>query len=226
MATRSSGGTRLLSNEYLMKKATQRKAANPPSQAKPFTPMNCSQLMAGLTGRGLGSGAAHGGMGEGLNGDRAAASRSGGRMSGAGTWTGGGAGAGASGWVGATSHTAASAAVMGVGGVSCFAQKTWRSTSPRRRVSSSIRLRALTARTMSQMASATGAPMTRTTISSIKFPFDGRRGLMARAVKREWLPQQIGMGAGHGRGAGRLNPRGVFPERRSRGLFRMRRSNS
>src|SRR5579859_153466 len=47
IATRSSGETRLLSNEYLTKKATPRNRANPPSQAKPLTPMNCSQLIFG-----------------------------------------------------------------------------------------------------------------------------------------------------------------------------------
>ena len=47
MATRSSGGTRLLSKENLMKKATPRNRANPPIHAKPFTPMNCSQLIFG-----------------------------------------------------------------------------------------------------------------------------------------------------------------------------------
>ena len=48
MATRSSGGTRLLSKEYLTKNATPRNSASPPTHAKPFTPMNCSQLMGGL----------------------------------------------------------------------------------------------------------------------------------------------------------------------------------
>src|SRR5450432_2807356 len=61
MATRSCGGMRLLSNEYLTKNATPRNSASPPSHAKPFTPMNCSQLIAGAglgggVGAGLGSG--------------------------------------------------------------------------------------------------------------------------------------------------------------------------
>ena len=59
MAMRNSGEMRLLSNEYLTKNATPRKSAKPPIQAKPFTPMNCSQLMAGLAlngGVGAGSG--------------------------------------------------------------------------------------------------------------------------------------------------------------------------
>src|SRR5438270_899835 len=64
MATRSSGGTRLLSKEYLMKNATPRNSAKPPTQAKPLTPMNCSQLMAGSGfGNGGGGVVALGGMG-------------------------------------------------------------------------------------------------------------------------------------------------------------------
>jgi len=43
IATRSSGGIRLCSNEYFTKKATPRKRANPPIQANIFAPMNCSQ---------------------------------------------------------------------------------------------------------------------------------------------------------------------------------------
>ncbi len=53
---RTSGEMRLLSNEYLTKKATARNAASPPIQASSFTPMNCSQLMAGTSLR-AGSGA-------------------------------------------------------------------------------------------------------------------------------------------------------------------------
>src|ERR1700687_3879688 len=60
MATRNAGGTRLLSNEYLTKNATPRNIANPPSQAKPLTPMNCSQLICGAGWRN-GSGAMEGG---------------------------------------------------------------------------------------------------------------------------------------------------------------------
>src|ERR1035441_1196392 len=62
MATRNSGGTRLLSNEYLTKNATPRNSAKPPTHANIFTPMNCSQLMAGL-GLGNGTGAGRGGTG-------------------------------------------------------------------------------------------------------------------------------------------------------------------
>src|SRR2546428_4246954 len=47
-ATRSSGGTRLLSNEYLTKRATPRNNASPPAQANSFTPMNCSQPIVGM----------------------------------------------------------------------------------------------------------------------------------------------------------------------------------
>src|SRR5947207_5015175 len=43
IATRSSGGIRLCSNEYFTKKATPRNKANPPIQANIFAPMNCSQ---------------------------------------------------------------------------------------------------------------------------------------------------------------------------------------
>src|SRR5271156_4361776 len=52
IATRNSGGTRLLSNEYLTKNATPRNSASPPIHAKPFTPMNCSQLIFGAGERG------------------------------------------------------------------------------------------------------------------------------------------------------------------------------
>src|SRR5258708_36782293 len=52
IATRNSGGTRLLSKEYLTKNATPRNSASPPSHAKPFTPMNCSQLIFAADGRG------------------------------------------------------------------------------------------------------------------------------------------------------------------------------
>ena len=51
-AIRSSGEIRLWSKEYLMAKAIQRKNASPAAQANPFTPRNCSQLMAGPVGRG------------------------------------------------------------------------------------------------------------------------------------------------------------------------------
>ena len=50
MATRSSGGIRLCSNEYFTKNATPRKSASPPIHAKSFAPMNCSQLIGGLAG--------------------------------------------------------------------------------------------------------------------------------------------------------------------------------
>src|SRR2546423_7945519 len=43
IATRSSGGIRLCSNEYFTKKATPRNKAKPPIQANIFAPMNCSQ---------------------------------------------------------------------------------------------------------------------------------------------------------------------------------------
>ncbi len=50
IATRSSGGIRLCSNEYFTKKATPRKRAKPPIQANIFAPMNCSQSMVRLGG--------------------------------------------------------------------------------------------------------------------------------------------------------------------------------
>src|ERR1017187_3179720 len=52
-ATRTSGGMRSCSKEYLTKNATPRNSARPPSQAKSFAPMNCSQLIAGRTGAGV-----------------------------------------------------------------------------------------------------------------------------------------------------------------------------
>src|SRR5450432_3840489 len=61
MATRSCGGMRLLSNEYLIKNETPRNSASPPSQAKPLTPINCSQLIFGRVGWGGVSGR-NGGM--------------------------------------------------------------------------------------------------------------------------------------------------------------------
>ena len=60
MATRSSGGMRFRSNEYLMKNATPRNNASPPTHAKSFAPMNCSQFTTGPGGRagdGTGGGA-------------------------------------------------------------------------------------------------------------------------------------------------------------------------
>src|SRR6266436_9752812 len=55
-AARSSGGTRLLSNEYLTKSATPRNNASPPAQANSFTPMNCSQFIVGIISLGAGFG--------------------------------------------------------------------------------------------------------------------------------------------------------------------------
>src|ERR1700675_3168839 len=48
IVTRRTGGTRLLSNEYLTKNTTPRNSASPPTHAKPFTPTNCSQLIFGV----------------------------------------------------------------------------------------------------------------------------------------------------------------------------------
>src|SRR5271157_4393993 len=61
-----------------MKNATPRNSASPPSHANNFTPMNCSQLMAGSTLRG--------GAGAGLGGGAVCA------KTGGGTTTGGGCG--------------------------------------------------------------------------------------------------------------------------------------
>src|SRR5579863_2550633 len=68
IVTRNTGGTRLLSNEYLTKNTTPRNSANPPTQAKPFTPTNCSQSIWGVgTRRGskTGDGVIIGGRGGG-----------------------------------------------------------------------------------------------------------------------------------------------------------------
>src|SRR5580704_8592076 len=48
IVTRRTGGTRLLSNEYLTKNTTPRKSASPPIHANPFTPTNCSQSISGI----------------------------------------------------------------------------------------------------------------------------------------------------------------------------------
>src|SRR5580693_3757953 len=53
IVTRRTGGTRLLSNEYLTKNTTPRNSASPPIHANPFTPTNCSQSIFGI-GRGGG----------------------------------------------------------------------------------------------------------------------------------------------------------------------------
>src|ERR1039458_8639064 len=47
IATRISGLTKLLSNEYFTKNARPRNNARPPIHANNFTPMNCSQLIDG-----------------------------------------------------------------------------------------------------------------------------------------------------------------------------------
>src|SRR5277367_759514 len=49
IVTRRTGGTRLLSNEYLTKNTTPRNSASPPTHAKPFTPTNCSQSIFGVS---------------------------------------------------------------------------------------------------------------------------------------------------------------------------------
>src|ERR1700722_14258261 len=51
IVTRRTGGTRLLSNEYLTKNTTPRNSASPPIHANPFTPTNCSQSIFGTSGR-------------------------------------------------------------------------------------------------------------------------------------------------------------------------------
>src|ERR1041384_3190735 len=60
IATRNSGGTKLLSNEYLTKNATPRNSARPPTHAKSFTPKNFSQLIS-AAGTSSGSGVDRGG---------------------------------------------------------------------------------------------------------------------------------------------------------------------
>src|ERR1700733_9729770 len=57
IVTRRTGGTRLLSNEYLTKNTTPRNSASPPIHANPFTPTNCSQSIFGIgSGGGLKAG--------------------------------------------------------------------------------------------------------------------------------------------------------------------------
>src|SRR5690242_18703215 len=56
MARRRGAGSQLLSMEYLTKKPKATKSAMPPSQAKSFTPVNCSQSMLGSSKAGLGAG--------------------------------------------------------------------------------------------------------------------------------------------------------------------------
>ena len=175
-AIRTSGEMRLLSNEYLTKKATARNAANPPTQASSFTPMNCSQLMAGTRVR-AGWSAGVGWVlmpGKGCGAETAAAI----------TEIGGGAevivisssricgGAGCAGalagcrWTASAAATAATAGISGVAGatggadaISFFSRKTSPSSEPRRRLSSSRLCRAPTARAISQITKAIGAPM-------------------------------------------------------------------
>src|SRR2546423_15478236 len=61
-ATRTCGGIKSCSNEYLTKNATPRKAARPPAHAKNLAPMNCSQLIrAAIAGRFGGGGTELGG---------------------------------------------------------------------------------------------------------------------------------------------------------------------
>src|SRR5437879_5880930 len=64
-ATRTSGGTRLCSKEYLTKKIIPRNSARPPTHANSFTPRNFSQSTTrGGGGGSLGSiGSGDGGIG-------------------------------------------------------------------------------------------------------------------------------------------------------------------
>ena len=144
-ATRSSGRTRLLSNEYLMKKATQRKRVNPPSQAKPLTPMNCSQLTSGAMERGGDRGLARGEVTVGSEGQAVSGiGLTGGGMTcvEAATCKGTGAPGSTCGSTCGSTGGAICGSAAGVGKAPFFSPnrpKTSRSTSPRRRVSSSMR---------------------------------------------------------------------------------------
>src|SRR5436305_289408 len=97
-ATRTSGGIRSCSKEYLTKNAAPRNAASPPSHAKSFAHMNCAQSMRDAND-GVGSRASEGGgsstMGEvavALETDGVSVAKIGGVETGGGlTMTGGGA---------------------------------------------------------------------------------------------------------------------------------------
>src|ERR1041384_123785 len=87
MATRISGVMRLFSNEYFTKNATPRNSASPPIHANNFTPMNCSQSIAGNNFSGSASstrGGGRTGYGGGFGGGGAVTETGGGTTTGAG----------------------------------------------------------------------------------------------------------------------------------------------
>jgi hypothetical protein len=168
-----------------MKNATPRNSASPPSHANSFTPMNCSQLMAGSILRGgagdncsgvawakTGGGTATGGIGGMMTGF-GVSNRAGGVIPDCGTGAGdGGAGA-------------VTGSDLGLDSLSCLSRMISNSSSPSRRASSSRRFRVLTARTISHTASARGTPRIKKTtgIQSIRFAFQQPRSLMPCSVR-------------------------------------------
>jgi hypothetical protein len=153
--------------------------------------MNCSQLMAGPVGRGT-AGAGLGGVGVADMGSGATMGGGCGGTTGLGAATGFG-----NGGIGGTSATFIVAATgtgigFGVGSTgfadsrSRFSRITSDSSSLRRKESSSMRLFACMARTISQTARTMGTPRTTKTttgIISIKFPFGERNDLVERSLR-------------------------------------------
>ena len=187
IATRSSGETRLLSNEYLMKNATPRNSASPPSHAKQFHahelfPVDGRFGFARLAGAGFGGGAVWANTGGGAT----TGGGTGGMM--IGFCVGSGAGGiilGCAAGAGGVGADAVNGSDFGVDSLSCLSRKISDSSSYSRRASSSMRLLALTAHTINQMASARGTPRIKKTtgIQSISFTFQQPRSLIARSVR-------------------------------------------
>ena len=136
-----------------MKNATPRNSASPPSHANSFTPMNCSQLMAGSILRG-GAGDNCGGSAAWAKtgGGAAPAWRTGGIVTGFGISSGaGGIIPGCMTGAGGVGAGAVTGSDLGLDSLSCLSRMISDSSSPIRRASSSRRLfPALTARTISQ----------------------------------------------------------------------------
>jgi len=175
-AIRTSGEMRLLSNEYLTKKATARNAASPPIQARSLTPMNCSQLMAGTSlragsnaGCDTGSMAGKGGSGETVLAATGTGGGAGETVGSSGVIRGGaGCAGGAAGCRGTVSAGAGAAmpgisratgVAVGARSVPSFSRRTSNSSERRRPLSSSRLWRAPIARTMSQMPATIGTAM-------------------------------------------------------------------
>ncbi|WP_425161327.1 hypothetical protein [Candidatus Binatus sp.] len=137
-----------MSNEYLTKNATPRNSASPPTHAKPFTPTNCSQSIFGI-GAGRGSKTGGDSVGSGRGGQETsgwgAAIVLGGEV---------GAGMAISGGFGTAESDS-----TGLGdSFTRFNSAISDSMSPSRWENSSMRFFALTARAISQIASAIEIP--------------------------------------------------------------------